>query len=158
MSKLIMAVDTATSAGSVAVLKEKEILGEIYLNMSTTHSERVLKTIDILLRELSLELVDFDFLVASIGPGSFTGIRIGLSILKGFALALDKELIGVPSIDALAMEFGKEGEFISFIEGRAKEIFYAYFQKKDGKLIRKSDYESSDFQILKDNKYNIGIF
>ena len=158
MSKLIMAVDTSTSAGSVAVLRDREILGEIYLNMNTTHSERVLKTIDILIRELSLELTDFDYFVSSIGPGSFTGIRIGLSILKGFALTLNKELIGVSSIDALAAEFGKEGKFIAFIEGRAKEIFYAFFQKKGKELRRISDYASSDFQILKNNKSNFGIF
>jgi tRNA threonylcarbamoyladenosine biosynthesis protein TsaB len=158
MDKLILAVDTATSAGGVSISKGTEILGEIYLNMATTHSQRVLKTIDILLKELNIRLDEFELFVSSIGPGSFTGIRIGLSLLKGFSESLKIELVGVPTIDALAAEYKKEGEFVSFIEGRAGEIFFATFKKQDGILKRISEYSSADTSFLMKNRNNFGVF
>ncbi len=158
MSRLILSVDTATTAGSVAVLHEKKILGELFVDTQKTHSERVLKTINFLLSELNLSINDFELFVASIGPGSFTGIRIGLSILKGFACALNKKLLGISAIDALATEYKGNGKFLAFIEGRAGEIFYAFFEKNNNLLKRLSDYKSENFLKLATNDNNYGIF
>ena len=155
---IILAVDTSTTAGSVSVLDNKEILGEVFLNIKDTHSQRILKIIDFLLKSLKIDISDVELFVSSIGPGSFTGIRIGLSLLKGFSLVSNKPLIGISSLDALSMEFKGDGEFYSFIEGRKDEIFYAKYKKYNLKVERISDYINNNRDITKEFNNSIGIF
>ncbi len=155
---IILAVDTSTSSGSVALLDNCELLGEIYLSLDSTHSERVLSCIDSLFHFLKMDISDVDLFVSSIGPGSFTGIRIGLSLLKGFATALSKPLTGVPSIDAVALEFPFYGNFYAFIEGRGDEIFYAQFEKSSRGIFRVSDYKIDKFSIIDNFENKIGVF
>ena len=157
---LILALDTSTSAGSVAILEDSEVIGEIFLQLKTTHSERVLSTIDILLKYLNIEISDIDIFVAGIGPGSFTGIRIGISIIKGFAAVSHKSTVGISSLDALAMEYKNSGDFYSFIEGRKDEVFIAKFRRHNNKIIEKlDDYKVAKKHTIKINSNNsIGIF
>ncbi len=136
----ILAIDTSTKAGSVAITNKDELIGEIYLNLNKTHSERILLTIDKLLNLTNFKLKDIDLFVCSIGPGSFTGIRIGLSIAKGFSLAYGKKLIGISSLDALAMNSHFEGDFVSIIEGRNNEIFYCNYNRNNGILKKTGEY------------------
>ncbi len=155
---LILSVDTSTSAGSVAIIEDKDLVGELYLQLKTTHSERVLNTIDTLLEFSRIDITDIDIFVASLGPGSFTGIRIGLSILKGFAAVSKKPLVGISSLDALAMEFKGEGEFAAFIEGRREEVFYSVYRKMGGDLKQIQDYSVANREIIKTFPKNIGVF
>ncbi len=136
----ILAIDTSTKAGSVCLLENKKVIGELYLNLDKTHSERILPIIDYLLNFTNTDMKEIDLFVSGIGPGSFTGIRIGLSIAKGFSFALKKPLIGISSLDALAYELYSEQEYLAIIEGRDKEYFYAIYNWENNQFKRISDY------------------
>ncbi len=155
---LILALDTSTSAGSVAILEDFDILGEIFLQLKTTHSERVLTTIDILLKYLDIDISQIDLFVASVGPGSFTGIRIGVSIIKGFVSVSNKPAVGISSLDALAMEFKGKSNFISFIEGRRDEVFLAEYRRNSNIIERVGDYKVFEKSEIKNSKECIGSF
>ena len=154
---LTLSVDTSTQSGSVAIIDDNNLLGEIYIDTGFTHSETLLANIDTLLKYVGKNIFDMELFVSSIGPGSFTGIRIGLSFLKGVVNSLGKPLVGVSSIDALAMEFKGEGEFCAFIEGRANEIFYSVFKRDESEIVRISDYCCGEKDILKNFGKKIGI-
>ncbi len=154
---LTLAVDTSTQSGSVAILSDNKLLGEIYIDNNFTHSETLLTNIDTLLKYVGKNISDIGLFVSSIGPGSFTGIRIGLSLLKGFSCSMNKPLVGVSSIDALAMEYKGEGNFCAFIEGRANEVFYSVFKRDDSEIVKISDYNCAEKDILNNFDRKIGI-
>jgi tRNA threonylcarbamoyladenosine biosynthesis protein TsaB len=98
----VLAVETSTLAGGVALLDGDRVRGEYVLDVSATHSERLLPAIDRLMADAGWGPGDLEGLAVAIGPGSFTGLRIGLSAVKGLALALGIPVVGVPTLDALA--------------------------------------------------------
>src|SRR4030066_249418 len=97
---LVIAIETATMAGSVAIVDDARVISEITLNARATHSEKLMVAIDRLLGDSGLAIDDMDGVAVSIGPGSFTGLRIGLSAAKGLSYASGKPLIGIPTLDA----------------------------------------------------------
>ena len=88
--------------GAVAVLEDGAVVAESRVSVAVTHGERLVPTIDGVLRAARRELADIDAFAVAIGPGSFTGLRIGLSTIKGLAFATGKPAVGVPTLDALA--------------------------------------------------------
>jgi tRNA threonylcarbamoyladenosine biosynthesis protein TsaB len=100
----ILAVDTNTAAGSVAILENKRLLAEINLDSPVTHSERLLPSIDFMLETLNLKSQDIDGYALAVGPGSFTGIRIGMGTVKAMASAHDKPVAPVSNLEALALK------------------------------------------------------
>lgn len=106
----VLAVDTTTPDGSVAVVEDSRILAELAVRTSSTHSARLLSSIDFLLEALSLDIRVLDGYAVSPGPGSFTGIRIGLSTVKALAFASGKPAAAVSSLAALAFRLADGGE------------------------------------------------
>jgi tRNA threonylcarbamoyladenosine biosynthesis protein TsaB len=98
----ILAIDTSTPVGSIAIVEGALLKAQHILNISATHNQRLLPGIDRILRDADWTVNDLDGLAVSLGPGSFTGLRIGLSVVKGLAWATGKPLAGVPTLDALA--------------------------------------------------------
>src|SRR6266508_1023760 len=98
----LLAVESATLSGGVALLDGDSLLGEITLNIAITHSERLLSAVDRLLADCGLAPADLEGLAVSVGPGSFTGLRVGLATVKGLAMALGLPVAPVPTLDALA--------------------------------------------------------
>jgi tRNA threonylcarbamoyladenosine biosynthesis protein TsaB len=98
----VLALDTSTKEASVAVVENNILLGEYTLNHNKTHSQNLVPMINDLLLNLGLEAKDIDMFAVSIGPGSFTGLRIGVVTAKALAYALDKAIIGIPTLDVLA--------------------------------------------------------
>jgi tRNA threonylcarbamoyladenosine biosynthesis protein TsaB len=98
----VLAVDTTTPDGSVAVVEDERVLAELAVRSSSTHSARLLSSIDFLLQALSLDVRALDGFAVSPGPGSFTGIRIGLSTVKALGFASGKPAAAVSSLAALA--------------------------------------------------------
>lgn len=98
----VLALDTSSVAASVAVMDDDVLLGEYTLNHNKTHSQKLVPMIQQLLLNLELEPSDIDLFAVSKGPGSFTGLRIGIVTVKALAYALDKPVIGVPTLDVLA--------------------------------------------------------
>lgn len=99
---ILLGVDTTTNNGSIALLDNDNIIGEYTLNISLTHSERLMPSIDRILADTGLTIHKIDGFAVSLGPGSFTGIRIGISVVRSLAQELNKEVVGVPTLDGLA--------------------------------------------------------
>lgn len=128
----IIAIDSATSCGGIAILEDHQILASLVLNVKKTHSERLLKNIDYLLKECDLQIGDMDVVAVSIGPGSFTGIRIGMACAKGLAYSTGKPLVGVSLLEALALRNAERGILICpVLDARRNEIFGAAYKRDE---------------------------
>lgn len=101
---LLLAVDTATRSGSLAVLRDGQIIGEISTASDETYSSRLFRQCSFLLRELHLEIQNFDFFAVNAGPGSFTGLRVGLAAVKAWAEILSKPIVAVSGLVAIAAQ------------------------------------------------------
>jgi len=128
----ILALDTTTGSGSVALLENTRLLAEINAASPTTHSSRLLRSVDDLLKRNSLEIQDIDGFAVAAGPGSFTGIRIGLSTIKAFAFASRKPVAPVSSLAALAMKLQEtQGRLVCpMIDAKKGEVFAALFEQQ----------------------------
>jgi len=124
----VLALDTCTRAGSVALLRDGALVGSYVLDVTSTHSERLLPAVDRLLADAGWRIEDVDLIACAKGPGSFTGLRIGLSTAKGLAFAVDKPLVGVNSLEAMALGFGFGATPICpMIDARKQQVFAALF-------------------------------
>lgn len=98
----ILSIDTSTKTGSVAVLESEKVLVELSYTADSSHSKDLILVIDKALKKAKLELSEINGIAVSIGPGSFTGLRIGLATAKGLAFALNKPIVGISTLEALA--------------------------------------------------------
>jgi tRNA threonylcarbamoyladenosine biosynthesis protein TsaB len=105
-----------------------QVVASLTLNSSVTHSRRLLAAIDWLLIEAETDWLLVDGLAVSIGPGSFTGLRIGLSTVKGLAFALDKPLLGISTLDALALRCSPERLICAVLDARKKEVYFCFYR------------------------------
>jgi tRNA threonylcarbamoyladenosine biosynthesis protein TsaB len=99
---LILAVDTSSKSASIGLLRDDDVLSEIFFNLDVNHSVVLLRALHNLLRLSRIELNEIDLFACTIGPGSFTGLRVGASTIKGLALATKKPIAGVSTLEALA--------------------------------------------------------
>src|SRR5262245_21092410 len=131
----ILSIDTSTSAGSIVLAEDENILGEINVDSAETHSVRLLNGIDYLFKSLRLELRCVDALAVISGPGSFTGVRIGLTTVKGLAETTAKPIIALTAFEAWAEKFPLEqGVIVPLIDARRGEVYARVFQRTDGSL------------------------
>lgn len=126
-SMYLLALETATSTCGVAVLQDENLVGEIHLHRPRVHSERLTPLIDDILNQTSVSAGDLDTVAVSMGPGSYTGLRIGVSTAKGWALATGADLIGVPTLEAFAAQVGpvaSRGDVAcALIDARRDEVY-----------------------------------
>lgn len=158
---LILAIDTATKIGSVALYDDEVgIVGEINLYVKVNHSNVIMKSIDSLFALSGYTIKDVDKIAVTTGPGSFTGIRIGVAIAKGLAYSLKKPIIGINELDVLA-ETGeeREGLIVPLIDARKERVYYSQYKYENGKLIRKEEYKDGELRdILKNLKDEKVVF
>lgn len=140
----VLAIDTSTMLGGIAILDDSEgLVVEVRLNVKSTHSERLMTSIDYALKQSGLKISDMDFFAVAIGPGSFTGLRIGLSTVKGFSYATGKPIVSVPTLEALAWNFPFCQHLVcAMLDARKKEVYAALFRWKDDGFIRLIDESS----------------
>jgi len=133
----VLAVETSTLAGGAALLDGGLVVGEYTLDVSLTHSERLMGAIDRLLTDAGWTVRDLEGLAVSVGPGSFTGLRIGLSTVKGLAFALAIPIAAVPTLDAMAtlLPFAAL-PVCPVLDARKREV-YASFYRWDGAGMRR---------------------
>lgn len=125
----VLAVDTTSPAGSVALLDGEELRGLVGVWKRPGHAETLLPTIDRLLGELSLALDGVDGFAVAVGPGSFTGLRIGIATMEGLAYSTGRPIVGVSSLQATAHRFRfRPGLVASFLDARRGEVFGALYQ------------------------------
>lgn len=120
----ILGIDTSNKIASVAIFEDGVKLGEKFSDDQKTHSEKVLPLIDSLLKELNIKINGIDKFVVCIGPGSFTGIRIGVSLVKGMAEGLNKPIIGVTALEGLLNTV--EGNACAIIDARHDNVYAQY--------------------------------
>lgn len=129
----LLMVDTSSFTGSVALIEGEKVLGEILLNVRATHSERLLGTIDRLLQDVDIGLAEVAAFGAVAGPGSFTGLRIGVATVKGLAMAMNKPLTSVTSLEALAMNAPHcRMPVCCLIDARKKEVYAGLYEWQGG--------------------------
>lgn len=137
----ILALDSATNVASVAVVNSEKILAEFNLNTRKTHSERLMPVVSEVLDYADLTLESIDGFVVSLGPGSFTGLRIGLATMKALAFFTEKPLIGVSTLDGLAANCrNTEGLICPVIQARKDEVYSAIYINGVSGQERISDY------------------
>lgn len=126
----ILALDTSSSWGSVAVSSKGGLTCISYLNIEATHSERLILQIDNCLQQARMKLDDINLIVYSNGPGSFTGLRIGLATVKGICTAKEIPLYPVNTLYALAYNlYGCQCDIVPFIDAKMNEIYAAVYDK-----------------------------
>ena len=133
---LILALDTSGSMASCALLRDGALLDQAVQDSKMDHSRLLLPLCQELVEKHQLTLQDVDVYAAVIGPGSFTGIRIGSAAVKGFAWAQDKPCAGVSSLQAMACDCTEDGVLCCSLKARPGESFYAFFQREKGFLVR----------------------
>ncbi len=137
----LLGIETSTLTGSVALLDDDVVVAEYSLNVATTHSERLLASVHRLLEESGFTLTSLDGLAVSVGPGSFTGLRIGLATAKGLAFASGHPLVGVPTLDALAwgVPFATY-PVCPLLDAKKGEVYSALYRHRQGNLERVTEY------------------
>lgn len=142
---MLLGIDTSTAVASVALVEGgKVVREEVHAghNASSSsghanHSEILLPLVDSVLTKASVSLSDISAMAVSIGPGSFTGLRIGLSTVKGLAYGSNIPVVGVPTLLALAMRVSDwEGLICPLLDARKKEVYAALFKRAEGRLER----------------------
>jgi len=136
----ILAVESSGMVAAVAVVREGRLIGEYFLDHEKTHSQHLMPLVEQLLAGLDMEIADIDIFAASKGPGSFTGLRIGLATVKGLAQTLDKPIIGVPTLDGLAYNLLSRQGLICPIMNARREQVYTSIYRSNGKLLRLDEY------------------
>ncbi len=126
----ILAIETATMLGGIALLDDSSgLIAEIRLNVKSTYSERLMTGLDHIIKQSGFTVSDIDFFALSIGPGSFTGLRIGLSTVKGLSYATGKPIVSVPTLEALAWNFPySQYPVCTMLDARKKEVYAALFR------------------------------
>lgn len=131
----ILAVDTTTQTGSVALLDGEKVVAETILDIQVTHAEKLLPGLDDLFKKEGWSFDQLQGLAVSLGPGSFTGLRIGLATMKAFAQSLNLPLVGVSSLEALAYNAHESQKPVAAIlDAKRKEVYAGIYQFSHGHI------------------------
>ena len=136
----ILALDSTADVSSVAVCEGEKLLSEITINTGNTHSQTLLPSVEMALKLAELSVDDVDLFTCSVGPGSFTGVRIGVATVKGLAFGKDKPCVPVSTLDALAYNLrGYNGIICPVMNARRMQVYNALFRCENGILTRLCD-------------------
>ena len=131
---LILAIETATRAGSVAVAKGRDVLSSRVGDAAVSHSANLIELIDQVLHDAGAKLSDINLFAAAVGPGSFTGLRIGLATVKALANCTGRRVSGVSTLAAIAHASGIAGEVVSLLPAGRGEVFAQRFATYQGSV------------------------
>ena len=124
----ILSIDTASNLCTVAILEDKSCIKEIIVNDARNHSEKIMPVIEQTLQEAGLTLHDIDLIVCDKGPGSFTGIRIGVGTVLAFQDSLNIPCVGISSLEAIAYNIPQDGLICSLIDAKNNNVYYGLFK------------------------------
>lgn len=147
----ILSIDSSAKSASVAVTDGKHLLSECFVNAALTHSRTLMPMVDNSLAQADMNFDDIEGLSVSIGPGSFTGIRIGVAAVKGLALAANKPCAGVSTLEAMAYNFTDENCIVCCsMDARCGQVYNAMFRINNGIISRICDDRALSVQALTD--------
>lgn len=137
----ILSIDTSSNVATVAILDDNKLIGEYIINNKKTHSVKIMPMIKELMDSLEIDIKDVDLYAASIGPGSFTGLRIGIATIKSLAHVCKKQVVGVPTIDAMAYNLAyTNGLIVPIMDARRERVYTGIYK-----------WDNSDFEVIKEN-------
>jgi len=138
---LILSIETATNCGSVSLTRggapDCTVVAECTTQPEITHSRRLMGSVDWVMKSAGVSWDELSAIAVSLGPGSFTGLRIGMAAAKGMAMATGKPMVGVPTLDALALACGVTDRLICCVlDARKQEVYAAFYRLHDDGLPR----------------------
>lgn len=149
---IICALDTSATPVSCAVLQDEKVLASLYAHTGKTHSQTLMPLVETALQMADISVKDVDALAVSVGPGSFTGVRIGVSAVKGLAFADDIPCVPVSTLEAMAtpmIGLPFSGTVCAVMDARCRQVYTACFkQKEDGSQQRLSKDEALSLEEL----------
>jgi tRNA threonylcarbamoyladenosine biosynthesis protein TsaB len=141
---LTLAYDTSSKTAAVALLQDDTILYDAIINAGLNHSEVLLPAIDQACLQTRIKITEIDLFACTLGPGSFTGLRIGVSTLKGLMLATGKPACGVSTLAAIALNLGATSKLIcSMIDAGRGQVYIAYFRYNDKNILQQISEEKA---------------
>lgn len=151
----ILALDTSTIMTTCAVLHDDKLIGEYSLSQSMSHSEKLVPMIKEVLDSLDLTIKDIDLFATTVGPGSFTGLRIAISTVKGFAHLYNKPVVGISTMEALAFNLPYNDIVVPMIDARRNRVYTGIYQWLGDRLetIKKADAVEIDDLLEELDKY-----
>jgi len=153
---LILAFETTAKAGSVALLDEKKLLGESYQNTGLTHSQTLMVMAEDLLKQCGKTVDDITAIAVAEGPGSFTGVRIGVAAAKGFAWGGQLPCYGVSTLEAMAQTLGAwQGYICPCMDARRSQVYNSLFYVNQGQLERVKEDRAIALADLKEELKNL---
>lgn len=133
----ILSFDSSASPASVALLEDGVLKGEFYMNTKLTHSQTLMLLAEKLLEFTQTNIKDIDVFAVNAGPGSFTGVRIGISCVKGMSMALNKPCVPVSTLESMAENLTLfDGVICGVMDARCSQVYNALFRAVDGKITR----------------------
>jgi tRNA threonylcarbamoyl adenosine modification protein YeaZ len=160
---IALAIDTCSTICAVALVRDNNVIGKFFIDIKNYHDEKLVGMIDALLQSCTVSINDVDGYIVAMGPGSFTGIRIGMSVAKGFAIVKEKPIVGISSLDGLAWNFfyndicTQDEILYSIIDAQRDEVFCSEYVF-DNHIKRVSNYQCLSLQELKDEVENSATF
>ena len=134
---LVFGIDTCCNAATAAIVDDKRLVAQTVVNMGRTHSQIMMPQIEEMFKTTEIDAKDIDAFAAAVGPGSFTGVRIGVATVKGLAQATDKPCIEVSTLEALAYSCKFfDGIAAPILDARREQVYNALFDCKNGKMTR----------------------
>ena len=135
---ILLAVESSSLVASIAVMSDDTLIGEYTTNFKKTHSQTLLPMMNEVVQMTGISMQDVDAIVISGGPGSFTGLRIGAATAKGLGLALEKPLVNVPTVDALAYNlYGTDQVICPLMDARRQQVYTGLYT-----------FEGDEFKVL----------
>ncbi|MBR5022945.1 MAG: tRNA (adenosine(37)-N6)-threonylcarbamoyltransferase complex dimerization subunit type 1 TsaB [Oscillospiraceae bacterium] len=146
---MILAFETSAKAASVALLENTKLLGESYQNTGLTHSQTLLQMAEDMLKTCGKTPADVTAVAVAAGPGSFTGVRIGVAAAKGFAWGAEIPCVGVSTLEAMAESLGIwQGYIVPTMDARRSQTYTAIFRAEDGKITRLEEDQAISYAEL----------
>lgn len=147
---IILALDASASPASVALVRDGLLIGEYFINTKCTHSQTLMPMVENLLTTTETDKMAIDVFAVNVGPGSFTGIRIGVSAVKGMAMALGKPCAAVSTLEAMAYTaLIFDGIVCTVMDARCSQVYNALFQIKNGVVKRLTEDRALSIDELK---------
>ena len=150
---IVLGIETATKVCGVGLVNDRDIIADYQIHRNTIHAERLAEAVAGVLRDADIDRHELDGIAVSIGPGSFTGLRIGLGLAKGMAYGLNKPLIAVPTMEGLVAKIdGWCDRVCVMLHARKGEIFQGLFSRKEDRWVLHEDY-----QIVPEEEIGTGL-